>query len=33
MTKDAMVADFYKCYEELKTALKSDDIDRTPQCV
>lgn len=28
MTKDAMIADFYKCYEELKTALKSADIDR-----
>lgn len=28
MTKDAMIADFYKRYEELKSALKSADIDR-----
>lgn len=28
MTKDAMIADFYKRYEELKTALKSANIDR-----
>ena len=28
MTKDAMIADFYKHYEELKTALKSADVDR-----
>lgn len=33
MTKDKLIADFYKCYDELKTALKSTDIDRTPQCV
>ena len=28
MTKDESIADFYKRYEELKTALKSADIDR-----
>ena len=28
MTKDAKIADFYKRYEELKTALKSAEVDR-----
>ncbi len=28
MTKDELIADFYKRYEELKTALKSANIDR-----
>lgn len=28
MTKDELIADFYKRYEELKTALRSADIDR-----
>ena len=28
MTKDELIADFYKRYEELKTALKSAEVDR-----